>query len=104
MHPEFRNGACDGEYDLCCPKCGETYVHHGKINVFERAEDDDKGIHVIINSQNVCIKSDLKGNPSLRRNGLTIEFWCELCNCVSVLAIAQHKGTSIVTFYPVPEK
>jgi hypothetical protein len=36
------------------------------------------------------------GNPSARRQGLTIKFDCEHCEGSHVLTIAQHKGTTYV--------
>jgi hypothetical protein len=33
-------------------------------------------------------------NPSFKKNGLSIKFWCEDCSAVSVLKIAQHTGST----------
>ena len=40
--------------------------------------------------------SDVSGNPSGRRHGMTIRFYCELCPSTPNLAIYQHKGTTYV--------
>lgn len=82
--------------NLCCPQCGETWLHHGKVSVFNRAEDKEQGTHVCVSEDSVKVNTDLAGNPSLRRHGVTIEFICEICHHISTLAIAQHKGQSEV--------
>ena len=40
------------------------------------------------------VSNSNSGNPSSRRNGITITFGCELCGKTSVLGIAQHKGAT----------
>ena len=92
----------NGENVLLCPACGEEYLHQGKIEVFERSEDDVFGTHTMINGpcttvchENVCHDA-VKGNPSSRRQGLTIEFFCEFCNCCYVMEIYQHKGLTFM--------
>lgn len=83
---------------LSCPGCGEEYLHHRTIKVFERSEDSKTGIHVVIKGENVAVDTDLAGNPSSRRNGLLIEFDCEHCLAKPVLSIEQHKGSTYVEF------
>jgi hypothetical protein len=39
-------------------------------------------------------------NPSERRGGVTIRFWCENCHSLSELALAQHKGCSVLAWRP----
>jgi hypothetical protein len=73
---------------LECPACGGNYLRHGKIEVFERAEDESAGLHVSVTN----------GNPSSRRNGLSVCFKCEQCHATPVLNIAQHKGNTWVDF------
>ena len=83
---------------LCCPGCGEDYLHHRTIKVFERSEDAKTGIHVVIKGENVAVDTDLAGNPSSRRTGLLIEFYCENCLAIPVLSIEQHKGSTFIEF------
>jgi hypothetical protein len=35
-------------------------------------------------------------NPSSRRGGIAIRFWCEGCPFISELTLAQHKGSTEV--------
>jgi len=101
---------------LSCPVCGGVYgLHHEVVEVFERQEDAFAGLHVIVGPSEetgdllaeyaplpgaVSVDGDMMGNPSPRRNGLRIGFWCEQCNpdpdigTSYKLNIAQHKGTT----------
>ena len=84
---------------LLCPHCGGTYLHHGKVSIYEREEDQDNGLHVSVErGGTLSVDQDLSGNPSLRRHGLTIQFWCEICKANPELTIVQHKGQTFVQF------
>lgn len=83
-----------GEPDaLCCPACGGTHLHHEVVDVYDRKEDAHQGLHVRVDGS-LYSDHDLSGNPSRRRGGLVVVFWCETCGATSSLAIAQHKGTT----------
>lgn len=87
----------DINYDryLKCPCCGGENIHPSAVDVYFRAEDSDEGVFVHCNNMTVkAISPD--GNPSARRDGLVITFWCENCDDKPQMAIIQHKGT---TFY-----
>jgi hypothetical protein len=84
--------------DLLCPFCGSDYLHHGKVEIFDRQEDNETGLHVSVDASRVTLDSDISGNPSLRRQGLKIHFGCENCNGASILTLAQHKGTTYMKF------
>lgn len=83
---------------LTCPQCGNTYLHHGRVEYFARDEDAATGKHSIIEDNGWCESrtDDLKNNPSARRGGILIHFDCELCSGKPVLSIAQHKGITII--------
>ena len=83
---------------LECPACHGNHLHHNKVEVFDRAEDQDGGLHVSVASGKVVEDSDLSGNPSKRRHGLSIHFTCEHCPATPVLSVAQHKGNTWVNF------
>ena len=86
---------------LLCPSCGEGDLHSECVRTFNRSEDNE-----------TCLvtESDIKGpssmsinrvapdNPSERRHGISISFWCEHCHPgvdgLVHLKIAQHKGAS----------
>ncbi len=84
-----------------CPRCGEANgsLHHNTIKIFNRdGEDDNIGTYTEIASNTVQTYRLLpKGNPSGRRDGLTIRFNCEQCGPnVATLCIAQHKGATLM--------
>lgn len=86
--PEFE----DANGELICPNCGSLYLHHEKIEVFERAEDASEGLHVSVDGMSIAVDTKLLGNPSMRRHGLKIHFRCEGCKHLPVLSLEQHKG------------
>jgi hypothetical protein len=78
---------------VVCPLCGERYLHHTMIEAFERSEDAEKGMHIIVSHDHVDVKYDsLAGNPSSRRHGFIVKFCCELCGGEPVMEVSQHKG------------
>ena len=64
-------------------------------HIYAQVIADDEGKTLAAASS---IDTDLKGNPSARRDGLAIRFWCESCDARPVLTIAQHKGSTLVEF------
>lgn len=82
---------------LVCPKCGFNYLHHGKIDNYHRKEDSEYCYHTTVDGYYIEARcDDNKHNPSTRRDGLTIDFYCEGCQKTSKLCIAQHKGQTLV--------
>ncbi len=97
------------DYDaLCCPHCRSTYLHHDSVDIFERCEDGDSGLHVVVSGgdmfgdsspvRKVSIDESMDGNPSSRRHGIAIGMWCEGCHLRSSLTIYQHKGCTYVEY------
>lgn len=84
---------------LLCPHCGEPYLHHAEVEVFTRHEDADMTLATTVGpfiSTTEYVKSEDTDNPSSRRGGIQIRFWCEICTEDSYLTIAQHKGSTYV--------
>lgn len=85
---------------LKCPSCGETYLHQGTIEAYNRGEDADTVRCVIVDGSSVFseqIPSEHSNNPSSRRQGCIIHFDCEHCQGIDFkLTIAQHKGTTLL--------
>jgi hypothetical protein len=96
---------------LQCPSCGDPTLHHDAVNVYFRQEDADEGIAVAVDGGAigsmvkvdaaagqvpVAVSTSQAGNPSPRRDGVAIRFWCESCAATPVLNIIQHKGDTIV--------
>lgn len=87
------------EDQLICPYCNSNNLHHSGVSSYDRSEDAEKVrvTHVtgmVVSVANV--EEAHSNNPSPRRAGLTIEFWCEICDDKPVLAIMQHKGTTYI--------
>lgn len=88
----------DGGTSLLCPACGSNYLHHGRVEVFCREQEDSKtGKHVTV-EPNGWVNTDkaLANNPSKRRDGMLIHFECEECDVKTVLAVYQHKGATFL--------
>lgn len=98
MQPKFN--APQGGYDseLLCPKCGGNYLRHDKVEVFERGEDQATAVHVTVEDGKAVLDQSLVGNPSARRHGLLVHFWCEGCSARTALSLYQHKGNTFMDF------
>jgi hypothetical protein len=85
---------------LACPACGYTYLHHDEIKVFDRRLEDSRTVTETTVSGLRCTVETTDGalNPSSRRDGVAIQFWCEECPARPVLKIAQHKGETHVSW------
>jgi 5-methylcytosine-specific restriction endonuclease McrA len=115
----WEGGFEDVKDTLACPHCSGHNLHHYGFTDYERGEDaktveivdcgsvlfDDKGERHSVYGRINChsftggalqVFSDLQGdrNPSARRHGIVIKFWCENCSNISLLCIDQHKGIS----------
>lgn len=98
MVPRFSiDGFVDGTA-LLCPSCGHFNLHHERIEIFERSEDEPRGIHLTVFHGKATFDTSLEGNPSSRRHGLKIRFWCETCVARPVLSFSQDRGTTYVEF------
>jgi hypothetical protein len=91
--------------NLRCPQCSDKdndlypYLHHRGVRVFSRGEDDEETRETIVLEDQTIVRmvpSLGSHNPSSRRDGITINFECELCGNASRLTIAQHKGSTFV--------
>lgn len=97
--------AIDDNTWLICPNCGENYLHHSALTVYNRAEDAPAtrvthlgtsmdGFTGELNdtlTSALVISGDCD-NPSPRRHGLQIRFYCETCSAEPTLNLYQHKG------------
>lgn len=99
MSPHNMSEAFD-ETMLRCPACGSIHLHHNKVDVFERRhEDSAEGFHVAVDcdAASATVDKSIAGNPSERRGGISITFWCEQCEAISRLDLVQDKGRSLVS-------
>ena len=91
----------DANYEVSCPYCGFGYLHHGTLTDFYRVEDGPEIIHSIEAGRVYRLENPGPMlNPSARRDGLTLEFWCEGCGQHPLLTIAQHKGRTVIQWAP----
>lgn len=82
---------------LNCP-CGMNNLHQSKYEIFDRGEDSERVTKTVIENKDVFItdvSNQLSGNPSSRRHGMKIHFWCEGGHDM-VLNIYQHKGCTFM--------
>jgi len=89
--------------DLICPRCGGEDMHQEQVCLYNREEDEEETL--VIESSDTSNKrvsiytidsTSIMKNPSPRRHGLTITFYCEGCSKRSKLYIIQHKGHTFV--------
>lgn len=94
---------------LICPCCGGEYLHHVSVTVFDRGEDAEQVRKVGIGKGTLTanlVPNEGSGNPSRRRHGMTITFWCEGCAetfegepvRLMDLTISQHKGNTEIAW------
>jgi len=88
----------ENQPDLTCPRCGEQWLHHGEVRVYSRPIEDGQEQETRISHYGRVFVDpyNKRDNPSARRDGLTIDFWCESCREGSTLTIAQHKGMTAI--------
>lgn len=89
--------------DLLCPRCGADNLHHIGVTVFDRKEDAGATVKTVVRggrAETDVVRNNATGNPSARRDGITVDFWCEQCgeDKIIELRIAQHKGSTEVSW------
>lgn len=98
--PQFEIHEDKGEAVLVCGHCGcdSNYLHHKTVTVYSRPHEDGNVSETEVSGTGdvVARKVSLGRNPSSRRDGIAIGFWCEQCDYYAELTIAQHKGQTCV--------
>ena len=97
LSKEIKTVDLGGAADLLCPRCGADNLHHGAVTTYDRAEDGKAVIETKVDGSSIAVDASSTGidNPSGRRDGLVIDFWCEQCgNAPIQLCIGQHKGST----------
>jgi len=98
MSMNMRNGM-----PVLCARCGWEMVFFTRVELFDRKEDAENGLHVDVSMDDGVhpthgrsmlrnFESELLNNPSWRRNGMRVYIRCEHCGKDSVLSLAAHKG------------
>ena len=109
-----------GGNPLCCPLCLEewpdgrgVWLHQYGVEAFFREEDREEGVHGYVSDTKsfLDVGGDCGGtsrNPSSRRSGLIVYFFCEWCSnlhpegtendpiVILELCISQHKGVTLM--------
>jgi hypothetical protein len=86
---------------LSCPNCRGEYLHHEVVTVYDRREDADFVTRTEVRKSSVsreAVNSENSGNPSSRRDGLAIQFSCEMCSAMPELTLQQHKGQTFLAW------
>jgi hypothetical protein len=100
-----------GGANLLCPRCGNSYLHHRGVVAYDRSEDAETVLKTSVEVGKTTVQLVAQadsGNPSSRRDGLVIQFWCENCgggddgSSVIELTLAQHKGETEVAWRFTP--
>jgi hypothetical protein len=97
---------CGDDNALHCPNCKYSYLHHDVVTVYSRQggrEDAEQTITTEVSDGGTTRHTmDPSGcsNPSSRRDGLAIRFWCECCDYKPELTIEQHKGYTYLGWRP----
>lgn len=91
------NGDHESRLGVVCAHCGCESTHQRRVDVWFRDEDDSADVrHVVMERGATTMDADGQGNPSARRDGLTITLECELCGKKTALDVWQHKGSTRV--------
>ena len=102
MTPGTKPASLDENGVLKCPRCDQLYLHRGEVLVFDRNEDDPFVAVTRVKTGMVVsakAKNHRSGNPSPRRDGVSIVFNCETCDhggTEQYLNIVQHKGETFI--------
>jgi hypothetical protein len=81
---------------LQCPCCRAPNLHSTYVVTYDRVEDGETTETHIEDGKVTQGPSDARRNPSARRHGVAVGFWCEQCPNEPELTIAQHKGATFL--------
>lgn len=94
------------ENELCCPLCGDVFVHVDQVQIAARSED---GPFSEIGINAVGDVADVSGNVPVgprvgsgRRHRIALLGWCEMCAGKFALVFTQHKGVTFVESVEMP--
>jgi len=92
------------QYLLCCPECGNMWAHHGAVTVYTRDGEDGKVTKIRVNPDGTVQQNVGKtSNPSSRRDGIAIQFYCEKGCIPREITIEQHKGLCSLAWRPLTD-
>jgi hypothetical protein len=104
LRPRAIGARIEGGYDntLCCPICGDVYLHSGSVRIWNRDEDQNPAPLIAFDEATGGVTMDIvsqENNPSPRRHAIEIDFQCEGCGMAQrTLRLVQHKGVTEMTW------
>lgn len=89
----------DTDDTLTCPHCESEYLHQRVVTVYDRSEDENTVLETTVSKGRTTVaRTSGVSNPSDRRQGLSIRFYCEGCGLPVELTLAQHKGVTRISW------
>lgn len=96
------------ENELCCPLCGDVFVHVDQVQMAARPQGEDGPISGIAVSACGAV-TDATGQVSTgsavgvgRRHRISLIGWCEACSGRFALVFTQHKGVTFAESVELP--
>ena len=85
-------------HTVCCPSCGENFIHCVAVESITRDKEDSKtGTRFTIHGHKIKQSKDADtGNLSQRRGSVSLRFSCEYGCDDFYLSFSQHKGNMIL--------
>lgn len=96
---KINSGRFANENSMCCVYCGNQFVHHSDVEVYNRQSEDDKYCFYTKTSRidaKIDTRKSTEQSPSSRRDGVRITLTCEECRKEFYLEIDQHKGWTLI--------
>lgn len=98
----------DNDDQLCCPLCGDVFVHVDAVQVAARPDGEDGPIagFRVTSTGSISGRGDVPVGPHAgegRRHRIALTGWCEMCEGHFALVFTQHKGVTIVESVPLTE-
>lgn len=89
----------DNEKQLCCPLCGDVYVHVDEVRVAARPVEDGAVTSISVTKigqvgSELTPIGDQVGTG--RRHRIALHGWCEMCGRKFAIVFTQHKGVTFV--------
>lgn len=89
----------NNENELCCPLCGDVYVHVDEARVAARPVEDGEVTHISVTKSGE-VGSELVPIGSRvgtgRRHRIALHGWCEICGGKFAIVFTQYKGVTLV--------
>ena len=92
--------------ELCCPLCGDVFVHIDQVRVAARPKGEDgPEIDVGLTASGALTLDATPTGRAVgagRRHRIALLGWCEMCGGKFALVFTQHKGVTFVESVEMP--